>query len=73
MKIVPNWRASLTHYSTQALAFGGALQGAWMTFPVQMQDALGADTSMWVARVTASILAAGLLGKFIDQSTRDVP
>lgn len=73
MKFVTNWRVALTHYSTQALAFGAAIQGVWMAYPDDMKMALGPDAVQMVARLTAIILALGLVGKFIDQAPKDAP
>lgn len=67
-KLIPNWRAALSHYSTKALALGAGIQGAWLVFPQDWKDDLGAGVVTWMARLTAFILVAGLVGKFVDQS-----
>ena len=67
MKLIQNAKRAWTHYSTQALAAGVSLQAAWVTFPDDLKAALGPDAVSIVAKVTALILALGLIGKFIDQ------
>lgn len=72
MKLIDNPKEVLRHYSTQALAFGVALNGVWAAYPDDLKMALGQGAVVWVARVSAVVLALGLLGKFIDQA-KDVP
>ena len=66
-KLIRNWRDALTHYSTKALALGAGVQGMWLAFPDDWKANLGADVATWMARLTAGILVAGLVGKFIEQ------
>lgn len=66
-KLIKNWRDALTHYSTKALALGAGIQGAWLIFPEDWKDDLGAGVVTWMARLTAAVLVAGLVGKFIEQ------
>lgn len=66
-KLIDDIRGAWRHYSTQALAIGAAIQGVWVAFPDDLKTALGPDAVIVVAKVTASILVLGLIGKFIDQ------
>lgn len=73
MKLIDNPLAALRHYSTFAMTLGVGLQGLWMAYPDDLKTALGADAVLWVARVTAIVLIAGLVGKVIDQTPKDTP
>jgi hypothetical protein len=71
MKFVKDVKARLKHYSTIALATGTGIQGAWMAFPDDLKAGLGPDAIHWVSRLTAFVLLAGIVGKFIDQGGKD--
>ena len=73
MKLVPKPASHWKHYSTQALALGVGIQGAWAVFPDDLKAGLGPDIVPWVSRVTAVILLWGLVGKFVDQTPKDTP
>ena len=73
MKLIDDIRGAWRHYSTQALALGAAIQGAWVAFPDDLKAALGPDAVVVVAKVTAVILVLGLAGKFVDQSHDQQP
>jgi hypothetical protein len=72
MKIVADAKSRWKHYSTQALALGASIQGAWIAFPDDLKLAtFGAGATEWVGKATAVILLWGLVGKFIDQGPKD--
>lgn len=70
MKFIDNAWAAWRHYSTQALAMGAAIPGAWTAIPDEFKAALPPTTIHWVARITGIVCAIGLAGKFIDQSPK---
>lgn len=73
MKLVDDIGIRLKHYSTQALALGVGIQGAWAVFPEDLKTGLGPEIVPWVSRITALVLLWGLVGKFIDQTPKDAP
>lgn len=72
-RLIPNAKKAWTHFSTQALALGVGIQGAWAVFPDDLKAGLPANTVQWVSRITALILLWGLIGKFVDQTPKDKP
>lgn len=70
MKIVNDAGSRLKHYSTQALALGVGIQGAWAVFPDDLKAGLGPEIVPWVSRITALVLLWGLIGKFVDQTPK---
>lgn len=65
MRLIPDWRAAWRYYSTQAMLWAVALQGAWVAVP----DDLRAGVPDWLASVvTGAILICGLVGRLVDQA-----
>lgn len=63
-KLVDGWGQAWRWFSVQAMALALALQGAWAALP----DDLKAGAPGWaVSAVTATLLAAGILGRLVKQ------
>lgn len=66
MKLVKDWRQSWKFYSQQAMVVAGALQGAYMALPANLQARVPSD---FVDALTIIVLALGVLGRLVDQKT----
>jgi hypothetical protein len=68
MKLVPGARRAWRWFSMQALAFQGALAGAWLAVPDDMRAAVPAD---WLAAAAVVLAVMGAFGRLIDQGGPD--
>lgn len=67
MKLIPNWKAAIGHYSTVALA-AVATFGAWWSTNPDFQALVPPKVAVAVGAVVS---VAGLVGKFIAQPPAD--
>lgn len=67
MKMVPNPKEVLRHYSTAALGFVAGVQGIWALMPQKFIDAYPAWVTPAVAYATGALAVLGLVGKFVKQ------
>lgn len=71
MKLIDDCKGAWKHYSTQALALAGSLQGAWLSIPDSIKADLPKTVGEVVAWIVFAVAALGLGGKFVDQSPKD--
>ena len=64
MKLIPNWRRSWRMFSVQAMALAAAIQGAWPLMPDDLKATLPPMLVHWVS---IALLAAGIVGRLVDQ------
>ena len=65
MKLISDWRSAHKYLSTQAMLVAAGVQGTWVSIP----DDLRASVPHWLPQgITGVLLAAGLLGRVIDQT-----
>ena len=69
MKLIDNARQAWRFFSVQAMALAGAMQGAWLAMPPDLQARIPAE---WVDGLTMAILALGIVGRLVDQGAKDV-
>jgi hypothetical protein len=65
MKLIDNARQSWRFFSVQAMAVAGALQGAWLAMPKDLQARVPSDV---LDMITLAILGLGIAGRLVDQS-----
>lgn len=66
MKLIVDIRRVHRYFSTQAMMIAVGVQGAWVSIP----DDLRNSVPHWVPQaVTGVLLAAGIVGRCIDQTT----
>jgi len=68
MKIIRNWKQTLTAYSTWALGVIVTLPALWVELPPELKALIPTDK---LAVVTAVVAAAGFIGRFVDQGHGD--
>ena len=68
MRLVKNARRSWRWFSVQAMAVAGAMQGAWLAMPPDLQARVPGE---WVDALTMAILALGIVGRLVDQGGSD--
>jgi hypothetical protein len=66
MKLVSNAKSAWRWFSVQAMALAGALQGAWLALPPDMQERVPGDI---VDALTVSVLVLGIIGRLVDQGS----
>ncbi|MFT4075850.1 MAG: hypothetical protein QM647_09995 [Asticcacaulis sp.] len=66
MKLIDNWRSALRAYSTWALGAVAAIPALWLQVPDEVKALIPAQD---MAKITAVIAVAGLVGRFVDQGT----
>ena len=64
MRLVDNAKNAWKFFSVQAMAVAGALQGAWLAMPPDLQARVPGE---WVDALTMAILALGIVGRLVDQ------
>jgi hypothetical protein len=64
MKLIKDARRAWRFFSVQAMALAGALQGAWLAMPPDLQSRVPGDI---VDGLTVAILALGIVGRLVDQ------
>lgn len=67
-RIIPNWQSRLSDYSTIALAVSASTIALWSTLP---SDWLVHLPTEWVAKGTGVVSLFGLVGKFINQPSKN--
>lgn len=70
MKLVDNWRRLHRTFSVQAMALAAAIQGVWPTIPDDLKAHLPNGLVHWVS---VGLLAAGILGRMVDQGSVTEP
>jgi len=73
-KVVPDWKASLRHFSTIALglvtALSTAMLAAWAVMPEEWKTALPKNAMLYMGGVYLIIGAWGGIGKFLIQEPK---
>lgn len=64
MTLISNWRKCLRMFSVQAMLVAGAIQGAWVFIPPDMQATI---PDGWVRVLTIALLALGVIGRLVNQ------
>ena len=65
MKLITDWKRAHRYLSTQAMLLAAGVQGAWVAIP----DDLRSSVPHWIPQgVTGVLLAAGIVGRVIDQT-----
>ena len=64
MTLISNWRKCLRMFSVQAMLVAGAIQGAWVFIPPEMQATI---PDGWVRVLTIALLALGVIGRLVNQ------
>ena len=65
MKLIVDWKRAHRYLSTQAMLLAGGVQATWVAIP----DDLRASVPHWIPQgVTGVLLAAGIVGRVIDQT-----
>ncbi len=64
MQLIPEWRTALRMFSVQAMLVAGAIQGAYIALPADMQ-AFVPDS--WMRVITFAVLGLGAVGRLIEQ------
>ena len=67
MRIIPNPKEVLRHFSTWALFMVALVQGAWLVMPDTLRADLPAHTGAWVEYFVLLASTWGVGGKFVDQ------
>ena len=65
IKIVENWRDARKWISMHAMAYGAAVQVAWVAIPEDMRASVPPGI---VAGITIALLVLGAVGRIIDQT-----
>lgn len=73
MKLIDDWKASLRHYSTQALALTASIGLTWHSLPDWVTSQLPVWTGKAAAWAMTTAAIGGLVGKFVDQTPKDKP
>ena len=80
MEFVDDVKGIWRHYSTVALGLAGSIQTGWVITPESIKADLPKSVGEWVAKITVTIIALGLIGKVVkqgnttkDASTKDAP
>lgn len=68
-QLIPNWRKAWRMISVQAMAVAGAIQGAWLFIPPDMQASIPPDL---VRGVTVALLGLGIAGRLVQQEKTKV-
>lgn len=66
-KLVDDWKQSWKWFSTQAMALGVAIQGAWMMIPEDMKTSLPQNA---ICYATMILLVLGVIGRLVKQDAR---
>lgn len=64
MKLIPEWRRCLRMFSVQAMLVAGAIQGAYIALPADMQETIPDN---WMRALTFVVLGLGAVGRLIEQ------
>lgn len=72
MKFIADLKGAWTHYSTRALAFAASIQATWITIPAEVKASFPAAVNETVAWCVFIVVVAGLFGKFVDQSPKQI-
>ena len=64
MKLVDNAGKAWKWFSVQAMALAGALQGAWLAMPPDLQSRVPSEC---VDALTMAILSLGIAGRLVKQ------
>lgn len=64
MQLIPEWKRALRMFSVQAMILAGAIQGAWVALPAEMQETI---PDGWVRIGTIVLMALGVVGRLVYQ------
>lgn len=72
MNWIDNPKAALKHYTTLALGFLAFLNGALVLMPPEILAKFPPVVSQYMGWVLFGTAVAGLFGKFVDQSPKNI-
>ena len=64
MKLVSDWKDAPRWFSVQCLALAGAINGAWVAIPADMQASIPQE---WITYATVALMVLGTIGRVVDQ------
>lgn len=64
MRLIGNWRKSWRMFSMQSMVIAGAIQGAYLALPADMQETIPDN---WMRGLTFVLLGLGAIGRLIEQ------
>lgn len=64
MKLIDEAGKCWRMFSVQAMVLAGAIQGAWVFIPPEMQATI---PEHWLRIVTIALLVLGVVGRLVDQ------
>lgn len=64
MTLIPEWKKCLRMFSVQAMLVAGAIQGAYIALPADMQEMV---PDSWMRILTFAVLGLGAIGRLIEQ------
>lgn len=64
MKLIDNYRQCWRMWSIQAMVIAGAIQGAYIALPADMQEMVPDN---WMRILTFVVLGLGAVGRLIEQ------
>lgn len=64
MRLIDEWRKCWRMFSVQSMVLAGAIQGAWVFIPAEMQATI---PDGWLRWATIALLALGVIGRLVDQ------
>ena len=64
MKLIPEWRRCARMFSVQAMVLAGAIQGAWVVLPTEMQATVPDE---WLRVITLALMVLGVVGRLVVQ------
>lgn len=64
MRLISNWRDCWRMFSMQAMLVAGAIQGAYLALPADMQATIPDN---WMRGLTFALLGLGAIGRLVEQ------
>lgn len=68
MRLIDDWQKAWRMFSVQSMVAAGAIQGAWVFLPPEM---IASIPDGWVRAITVALLALGVIGRLVRQSSVD--
>jgi len=68
LKLVPEVRRAWRWFSVQAMTLAGSLQAAWLAVPDDLRIKV---PGVMVHVITIALLVAGIVGRLVQQSSKD--
>jgi hypothetical protein len=68
MQLVKNWKKGYKWVSLHCMVLATAIQGSWIYIPQDLRDKIPENLVMVI---TVSLLALGIIGRFVNQTKDD--